>query len=100
MYGAVVTVGSGTPQWAELVRIENAYGLDFKVERMPVKGFWKSKAGRDSADGQVVCVGKARKDKGAVVVSDDTAVRCACMLEDVPCIGWAEFARQIGILRD
>jgi hypothetical protein len=36
--------------------------------------------------------------KGGVAVSDDGAVKLACALEDVPCIGWSEFARRLGLI--
>ena len=57
-------------------------------------GFWSSQAGRKAADGQVVAVAKVHN---CTVVSDDGAVKLACMLEDVPHIGWTEFARQVGM---
>lgn len=45
-----------------------------------------------AADGEVVTVGKVLV---CVVVSDDRAVRMACSLENIGCIGWAEFARRM-----
>lgn len=78
----------------ELGQIERKYGPDFYVGQQPRRGFWKSRAGRKAADGQVVA---AAKVLGCVAVSDDIAVEGACLLERVPCIGWAEFARQIRI---
>ncbi|MGH8103566.1 MAG: hypothetical protein ACREJQ_03490 [bacterium] len=83
----------GDPQlWSELKRIETTYGEWVIVGPNRHKGFWKSKAGRKAADGQVVAVSKVLK---CTAVSDDNAVELACMLEDVPCIGWAEFARRL-----
>jgi len=79
----------------ELSQIEQKYGPDFYVGQQLRRGFWKSRAGRTSADGQVVA---AAKVLGCVAVSDDVAVEVACSLEGVPCIGWAEFARQVGLI--
>lgn len=79
----------------ELSQIEQKYGQDFYVGKKLHKGFWKSRAGRKAADGQVVA---AAKVLGCVVVSDDKAVEGACSLEGVPCIGWAEFARQVSLI--
>jgi hypothetical protein len=33
-----------------------------------------------------------------VAVSDDAAVKLACALEGVPCIGWSELARRLGLI--
>ncbi|MCX7887742.1 MAG: hypothetical protein N3B01_10900, partial [Verrucomicrobiae bacterium] len=57
---------------------------------------WKSKAGRQAADAQVVAVAKLLK---GVAVSDDRAVKLVCATEGVPCIGWSEFARGLGLIR-
>ncbi|RKY02745.1 hypothetical protein DRP77_07410 [Candidatus Poribacteria bacterium] len=76
----------------ELARIERKYGERIAVGKRAYNGFWSSRAGRRSADPQVVAVGKVR---GGIVVSDDLAVRMVCMLEGVECIGWSEFARRI-----
>ncbi len=78
----------------EFSRMEQAYGEKIQVSGKEYKGFWKSRAGKKAADGQVVAAGKVH---GYIVVSDDHAVRLACMLENVQCIGWTEFARQIGM---
>jgi hypothetical protein len=77
----------------ELVRIEQQYGERIQVGVNEHPGFWKSPSGRKAADGQVVAVAKVLK---CTVVSDDYAVRLACMLEGIPCIGWTEFVRQAG----
>jgi len=75
-----------------LKEVEEKYGEEIKVGKRHYNGFWKSPSGKRAADGQVVAIGKVY---GYTVVSDDRAVRLACMLENVPCIGWAEFVRQI-----
>ncbi len=75
----------------ELARIEQQYGERIVVGTKPYYGFWHSPAGRKAADGQVIAVAKVLN---ATVVSDDHAVRLACMLEGIPCVGWTEFARR------
>lgn len=75
----------------ELARIERQYGEQIVVGTNSCPGFWHSPSGRKAADGQVIATAKALN---ATVVSDDLAVRRACMLEDIPCIGWTEFARR------
>ena len=81
---------------AEVVRVERLYGNSITVGEVEYKGFWASPAGRKAADSQVVAVAKIF---GCTVVSDDNAVKLACAQEDVPCIGWTEFARRLGLLR-
>jgi uncharacterized protein YacL len=76
----------------ELARIERQYGEQIVVEAKTYPGFWHSPAGRKAGDGQLIAVAKILN---AVVVSDDRAVRLACMLENIPCIGWTEFARRV-----
>jgi len=76
----------------EFTRIEQTYGEKVSVGGRDYPGFWRSPAGRKAADGQVVAIGKVKK---WVVVSDDKAVRFACLNENVQCIGWAEFARRL-----
>lgn len=78
----------------ELARIDRLYGDKVTVGGRDYPGFWHSPAGRKAADAQVVAVGKVF---GWTVVSDDQAVRFACLLENVECIGWSEFARRAGI---
>jgi rRNA-processing protein FCF1 len=78
---------------SELVRVERQYGERIQVGVNERPGFWTSPSGRKAADGQVVAVTKILK---CTAVSDDYAVRLACMLEGIPCIGWTEFVRQIG----
>lgn len=79
-----------------VVEMERKYGerIQFGERRYP--GFWSSKAGREAADAQVVAVAK---HLSAVCVSDDRAVHLACALENVACIGSAEFARQLGLAK-
>ncbi len=79
----------------ELVRIESSYGESIRVGNQTYRGFWASQAGRKAADGQVVATARVF---GCTVVSDDHAVKLACALENVPCIGWAEFARRLGLM--
>lgn len=78
----------------ELARIERQYGDQIIVGKQTYPGFWHSPAGRKAADGQVIAVAKVL---GATVVSNDHVVRLACMLENVPCIDWTEFARRAGL---
>jgi hypothetical protein len=78
----------------ELARVERVYGETIQVGSREYPGFWKSARGRKAVDGQVVAM--ARK-LGCTLASDDTAVRLACMLENIPCIGWTEFARSIDL---
>ena len=76
----------------ELARVERQYGEQIVVGTKPYPGFWHGPSGRKAADGQVIAVAKVLN---ATVVSDDRAVRLACILEGIPCIGWTEFARRI-----
>jgi hypothetical protein len=80
---------------SEIPRLERLYGEKIRVGSQEYAGFWRSPAGRKAADAQVVAVAKL---KGGVAVSDDRAVKLACALEDVPCIGWSEFARRLGLI--
>jgi len=77
----------------EFARIEKAYGHQIVVGSKVKKGFWTSKSGKVSADGQVVTVCKVLH---YIAVSNDEHVQDACHLEDVPCIGWQEFYRRMG----
>jgi rRNA-processing protein FCF1 len=78
----------------EFVRVEQTYGERINVGGKEHKGFWSSPAGKKAADGQVVAVAKVHN---CTVVSDDEAVQFACMLENIPHIGWTEFARRVGM---
>jgi len=79
----------------EIPRLERLYGKTIRVGTQQHAGFWHSKAGRRAADAQVVAVAKLL---GGVAVSDDAAVKLACALEGVPCIGWSELARRLGLI--
>ncbi|OGB62523.1 MAG: hypothetical protein A2Y94_07470 [Caldithrix sp. RBG_13_44_9] len=68
----------------ELPRIDRTYGYKVTVGGKDYPGFWSSPSGSKSANAQVVTVGKVL---GYIVVSDDRAVRYACLLENVECIG-------------
>lgn len=76
----------------EVARMEKLYGQSIRIGKQTYQGFWASRAGRKAADSQVVAVAKVF---GLTVVSDDRAVRNACLLENISCIGWAEFARRL-----
>jgi len=78
----------------ETARIERLHGEKIRVGTRQYAGFWSTAHGKKAVDGQVV--GTAKKLK-CTLVSDDGAVRLACMLENVPCIGWSEFARVVGL---
>lgn len=90
----VVSIGHDQRLINELPRIERTYGDKVSVGGRDYPGFWHSPAGRKAADAQVVTVGKVLD---YTVVSDDRAIRFACLLENVPCIGWTELARRTGL---
>jgi hypothetical protein len=90
-----VKVGPGTRASLEVSRLEKLYGDRIRYGKLEYPGFWHSKAGKHAADSQVVAVAKVFR---ATAVSDDRAVRLACSLEGVPCIGFAEFWRRIGLV--
>ncbi|MCR4413453.1 MAG: hypothetical protein NUV77_13615 [Thermoguttaceae bacterium] len=92
--GCVVLIQAVPNLGGELARMEQTYGQEIRVGNRRYPGFWKSRSGHKAIDGQLVSVGKRL---ACTVVSDDRAVRMACLLENVPCIGWAEFARQVGL---
>lgn len=77
----------------EIAQLERRYGEKIRLGTQEHAGFWRSKAGQKAADAQVVAV--AKMSEGGLVVSDDGAVKLACALEGVPCIGWSEFARRL-----
>lgn len=79
-----------------IFQLERKYGERIRLGRQEYGGFWKSKAGKQAADAQVVAV---TKYLSATCVSDDQAVRFACALENGKCIGWVEFARRLGLVR-
>ena len=78
-------------------RINQSYGLAFTVGKEICRGFWGTESGKKGVDAQVVAVGRVY---AYTVVSNDIAIVSACMLEDVPCIGWTEFARRLGIIKN
>lgn len=90
-HSAVVSINTLRLQ-TELARIETAYGERIVVGNKARDGFWKSKSGKRSADGQVVTVSKVHN---YVAVSNDQAIQDACHIENVPCIGWQEFYRRM-----
>ncbi|HVO72491.1 MAG TPA: hypothetical protein VMT35_00595 [Ignavibacteriaceae bacterium] len=94
-FNIVISIKSNIQLVNEFGRIEITFGDEIKVGGKIYPGFWKSPAGRKAADGQLVTIGKVLPKH--IVVSDDKAVSLACLLENVECIGWAEFARRIGI---
>jgi hypothetical protein len=82
---------------SEIPRLERLYGEKIRLGTQEYAGFWHSRAGQKAADAQVVAVAKLLK--GGVAVSDDQAVKLVCALEGVPCIGWSEFARRLGLIK-
>lgn len=96
--GACVAAVDNDPRVrAEVARLERHYGEKIDFGRQHYGGFWKSKAGRQAADAQVVAVAKLLN--GGMAVSDDRAVKLVCALEGVLCIGWSEFARRLGLIK-
>ncbi len=93
---ASVEVRIQGPLEGMVAELERKYGERIRLGRQEYGGFWKSKAGKQAADGQVVAVAKHHS---AICVSDDRAVRFACALEGVPCIGWTEWARKLGLVK-
>jgi predicted DNA-binding protein (UPF0278 family) len=80
----------------EFTILDRRYGQTILYGRQKYDGFWKSRGGRKAADAQVVAVGKVLD---GTAVSDDQAIKLACSLEGVTCIGWAEFARRLNIAK-
>jgi hypothetical protein len=77
----------------ELLRdIEVKYGPQFNQGGMVYPGFWKSASGKKSVDSQVVALAKSRE---WVVISNDSSIHGACMLEGVICRRWEEIGRLI-----
>lgn len=81
----------------EIPRLERLYGEKIRVGTQEYTGFWHSRAGRKAADAQVVAVAKSQTN--GLAASDDQAVKLACALEGVPCIGWSELARRLGLIK-
>lgn len=94
--GAVVRMAQNPSLRDTVAEMERKYGKQIIFGRATYKGFWSSKAGRKAADAQVVATARFLE---AICVSDDKAVQMACALENIPCIGWIEFARQLGMAR-
>jgi hypothetical protein len=92
----VVAFDSDAQLKIELEVLDPKYGDRIVVGEQTYRGFWASAAGRKAADGQVVAIGKVR---GFTVVSNDQSVLYACMLENVTCIVWTEFARRLGLMK-
>lgn len=90
-----VEIGNDSRLSAETARLENLYGQKIRIGTREYIGFWHSAAGRKAADAEVVAVAKLLI---GTVVSDDRAVELACACEGVPCIGWSEFARRVGLV--
>jgi hypothetical protein len=90
----VITLAGDVELETALTEIESAYGETIEVGNRKCSGFWRSRAGRTAADGQVVAAGKVR---GYTVVSNDQAILLACMVEDIASITWTEFARRLGL---
>jgi hypothetical protein len=80
----------------KLYEIERKYGDSIQVGNQKYDGFWRSPSGKKAAESQVVTIAKVF---GYIVVCDDSAVKLVCMLENVPCIGWTEFTRRLGLSR-
>lgn len=55
-------------------------------------GFWSSRAGRRSADSQVVAAAKAN---GWIVIANDVSVHGACYFEQLDCHRWEYLARRL-----
>ena len=69
--------------------IDTRYGPQFSMEGVSYGGFWRSRAGRDAADAEVVAFAKAH---GWVVISNDRSVHGACLMESVECHRWEHLA--------
>lgn len=91
-----VAVGQLPALHTEIPRLERLYGEKIRVGKQEYSGFWQSAAGRKAADAQVIATAKLL---AGTSVSDDRAVKLACALEGVPCIGWSEFARRLGLIK-
>jgi hypothetical protein len=92
-----VAISTNARLQREVATLEKKYGERIVLGQRSYAGFWSSKSGRLAADAQVVAVTKSEL---AMAVSDDRAVKLACALENVPCIGWSEFARRLGLITE
>ncbi|MGC8743589.1 MAG: hypothetical protein ACP5T0_06905 [Verrucomicrobiia bacterium] len=80
----------------EIPRLEKLCGEKIQFNDQAYPGFWRSAAGKKSADSQVVAVALYMN---CVAVTDDYAIKLACALENAQCIGWAEFARASELIK-
>ena len=85
----VIDLDQDMPARGLLPAIERSYGPPFNDAGLTYPGFWKSKAGHDAADGEVVALAKANR---WTVVSNDNSVRGACLLEGIECLPWQSLA--------
>lgn len=90
--GLVVDLDQDADARRLLPEIETRYGEPFSVGNVTYGGFWRSKAGRNAADGEVVAFAKAC---GWTVISNDVSVHGACYRERVVCHRWEHLARVI-----
>ena len=90
--GLVVDIDQNAAAKRLLPEIETRYGLPFSVGNVTYGGFWRSKAGRYAADGEVVAFAKAHR---WTVISNDVSVHGACYQEDITCHRWEHLARLI-----
>ena len=85
----VVAVDEDRAASRHIPQIERRYGPPFSIRGITYGGFWKSRAGRDAADAEVVAFAKAY---GWAVISNDRSVQGACLLEGVACLHWEHLA--------
>lgn len=71
-------------------QIQRKYGRQFSIKSFTYPGLWETRSGQKSTDASVIALAKSR---GWIVISDDTSVRGACMLENVACRPWEEIGR-------
>ncbi len=71
-------------------QIQRKYGRQFSIKSITYSGLWATRSGQKSTDSSVIALAKSR---GWIVISDDSSVRGACMLEDVACHPWEEIGR-------
>lgn len=85
----VVVVDDDSEASSLLPNIDARYGPQFSMAGVSYGGFWKSRAGQDAADAEVVAFAKAR---GWVVISNDHSVHGACLMESIECHRWEYLA--------
>ena len=81
----VVVVDDDNSAQSLLPYIATQYGPPFGLKGVNYGGFWKSRAGQDAADAEVVAFAKAHE---WVVISNDHSVHGACLMESVECHRW------------